>query len=122
MLIKPKNPDTYHHMYAQLERDRQAEMPKDQKTYIERNNQPPISSFLNVSTLNHQGIPTRIGHLSLSMGIPIQFDVLAWHNEQYRPGDPRSHVQAMKYLREALILDLVHVADTRLQSCLKQSA
>ncbi len=107
MTIRPKNPQTYTQLLQAFEVERNANTPKALQGYIERLNQPPINAFLNVSIKNHQGIATRVGHLSLSLLTPIQLDILAWAHEQ-----PKG-LETMAKLRDALCLDLVQVADTR---------
>jgi len=116
MSIHPKSSDTYAKLLHNYELEKQANKPKTMKGYIERNNQPPIHAFLNVSIRNHQNIPTRVGHISLSLLTPIQLDILAWADEQ--PKTPRT----MNTLRDELILDLVHVADTRVLKTLESAA
>lgn len=108
MTIRPSNPDTYTKLLTEFDEEKKANNPKALQGYIERNNQPPINAFLNVSIKNHQGIPTRVGHLSLSLLTPIQLDILAWAAE-----NPKS-AQLMEQLRDELILELVHVSETRL--------
>ena len=107
MIICPAHPETYQRLVAEYEREQQSDTPKHLKSYIERTNFPPIHAFMNLSMRNHQGVFRRIGHVSLSLQLPMQLDILAWLDEQPRNGN------TMRALRDHLKIDVVSVAETR---------
>ena len=107
MIIRPDYQETYQRLVAEFEQEKQNDIPKAQRSYIERTNLPPIFAFMNLSMRNHQGAYTRVGHVSLSLETPIQLDILAWLDEQ-----PKTPV-TMRTLRDQLMLDVVSVAQTR---------
>ena len=100
------------------------ELPRDKRGYIERTQQPPITHFLNVSVRNHQGIPMRLGHISISPEKSIHLDLLAWMQEQLDQthgqtpaqsvlSEDQAKQQILEALKNELIIDLVSIAEIR---------